>query len=116
SPEVAEYAAFMGALPALLLPLPDPGEVLIDGIALPFVNQIDQPASTQPVPSGVSLDSLGDWIVTAQSSPGPAPEGYLVAAKAGPQGGLTADEVTRIIDQSMTVANQTRGIIRLPLA
>jgi uncharacterized protein GlcG (DUF336 family) len=115
SPEVAEYGAFIGTLPTLPLPLPDPGEVLVDGIALPFVNQTDQPAGTQPVPAGTPLESLGDWIVEPQSSVGPAPEGHLIEPKAGPIGGLSKDDVIRIINNALATADQTRAIIRLPL-
>ena len=115
SPAVAEYAAFMGSSqPGFLPPPPDPGVVFIDGIALPFVNQTVQPDGTQPATIGV-LENAGTWVVGPLSSPGPAPEGYLVAPRAGPLGGLSAGEVQSIIQNSIATANQTRAIIRLPL-
>jgi uncharacterized protein GlcG (DUF336 family) len=43
----------------------------------------------------------------------PVPEGWLVTPHAG--GGLTADDVTRIIQQGIDQANATRAAIRLPL-
>jgi uncharacterized protein GlcG (DUF336 family) len=122
SPGVAEYSALVGSRDAGFLPLPppDPGVVFIDGIALPFVDQTSQPEGTQPVAGGANLDdtglaALGQFIVAPLDSPGPAPEGDLVAPMGGPLGGLTAGEVRSIIDQSVALANQTRGNIRLPL-
>jgi uncharacterized protein GlcG (DUF336 family) len=41
------------------------------------------------------------------------PEGWLVLPHAG--GGLTADDVTRIVDQGIAQAERTRAAIRLPL-
>ena len=115
SPAAAEYAAFMGSSQSgLLPPPPDPGVVFIDGIALPFVNQTVQPDGTQPATIGV-LEDTGTWVVGPLSSPGPAPEGYLVAPRAGTLGGLSAGEVQSIIQNSIATANQTRAIIRLPL-
>ena len=52
SPAIAEFAAFSGAMNSGLLPtasqLPPPGVVIINGIALPFVNQTTQPLGTSP--------------------------------------------------------------------
>lgn len=119
APAVTEYAAFIASRDAGFLPLPpaDPGVVFIDGIALPFVEQTTQPDGTLPVAGGANLDdaALGQFIVAPVASPGPAPEGDLVAPKAGPLGGLTASDVRGILDRSIALANQTRGIIRLPL-
>jgi uncharacterized protein GlcG (DUF336 family) len=94
--------------------------VFIDGIALPYVDQTTQPDGTQPVAGGANLDdttlaALGQFIVAPLDSPGPAPEGDLVAPVTGPLGGLTADDVRSIIDQSVALANKTRANIRLPL-
>ena len=112
SPEVAEFA---GVSTLREIVLPDPGVVIIDGIALPFANQTTPPEGTSPVPAGTALESLGEFIVEPKASPGPAPEGYLVAPRAGPLGGLTEAEVRRIVDNALVTADQTRGIIRLPL-
>lgn len=107
-PEIAEFAAFSGAAGAGFGPTPAaPGVVFIDGIALPFVNQTTQPPGTGP-------GSLaGDFIIGPQDSPGPAPEGDLVEPREGPAGGLTREEVRRIIDAAIATANQTRAVIRL---
>ena len=109
-PDVAEFAAFTaaGGLP-LLLTVPPPGAVLIDGIALPFVAQTTQPAGT----STGAAD--GAYVLGPMASPGPVPEGDLVAVHVGPVGGLTAAEVQTIVDQAVATANQTRAVIRLPL-
>ena len=108
--DVAEYAAFTAAGgPPLLLTVPPPGAVLIDGITLPFVAQITQPAGT----STGTAD--GAYVLGPMASPGPVPEGDLVVAHDGPIGGLTAAEVQKIVDQAVATANQTRAVIRLPL-
>jgi uncharacterized protein GlcG (DUF336 family) len=108
--DVAEFAAFTAAGgPPLLLTVPPPGAVLIDGITLPFVAQTTQPAGT----STGTAD--GAYILGPRASPGPVPEGDLVAAHDGPIGGLTAAEVQKIVDQAVATANQTRAVIRLPL-
>jgi uncharacterized protein GlcG (DUF336 family) len=109
-PDVAEFAAFTAAGgPPLLLTVPPPGAVLIDGITLPFVAQITQPAGT----STGTAD--GGYVLGPTASPGPVPEGDLVTVHDGPLGGLTAAEVQKIVDQAVATANQTRAVIRLPL-
>jgi len=108
--DVAEFAALAGAGgPGILKTVPPPGAVLIDGIALPFVSQLTQPAGT----SSGTLD--GSYVMAPTKSPGPVPEGDLVIAHDGPPGGLTATEVQTIVDQAVATANQTRAVIRLPL-
>ncbi len=109
---VAEYAALVGGGLAPVPELPFPGRVLVDGIELPFANQETQPDGTLPVKG--SLESTGEFVVQPKSSPGPAPELYLVAPKAGPKGGLSKDDVTRIIENAIATADKTRAIIRLP--
>jgi uncharacterized protein GlcG (DUF336 family) len=109
SPEVAEFAAFSAALGAHLLPalpLPPPGFVVIDGIALPFVNQTTIPPGVNP---GVFT---GSFVVGPMASPGPVPEGDLIQVHAGIS--LTQSEVQGIVDQAIATANQTRAVIRLP--
>jgi uncharacterized protein GlcG (DUF336 family) len=107
-PNVAEFAAFSGEAgfgPVVA----DPGVVIIDGIALPFVNQTTLPAGFGPGTSD------GDYVVGPLDSPGPAPEGDLVSPRAGPVGGLTSDEVRHIVDATIAQGNRTRAVIRLPL-
>jgi len=112
SPDVAEFAALSGAVGAgfgVPQPLPFPGEVIIDGVAVPFVNQTTMPA-------GYAAGSAdGMYVRGPFGSPAPPPEGDLVAPHAGPLGGLTQDEVESIVNAAVAEANLTRAIIRLPL-
>ncbi|HYL37574.1 MAG TPA: heme-binding protein [Bryobacteraceae bacterium] len=107
---VAEFAAFSGAVGAGFGPAPaPPGVVIIDGIALPFVNQTTMPAGYGP---GIAD---GSYILGPLDAPGPAPEGDLVAPHDGPIGGLTHDDVRAIVDAAVAGGNITRAVIRLPL-
>jgi uncharacterized protein GlcG (DUF336 family) len=121
-PDTAEYVAFAAAgmigmsgpstatdsvgFPAF----PAPGIVSINGITLPFVNQ------TTP-PSGVTSGTFNaaNFTVGPVASAGVPPEGALIAASNGPVGGLTAAEVTQIINGAVATANLTRAQIRLPI-
>jgi uncharacterized protein GlcG (DUF336 family) len=109
TPAIQEFAAAVPAIttPFTVNPAP-PGVVIIGGIALPFVLQTTQPPGT----SAGSLD--GDYLVPPQGSPARAPEGDLIDIHGG-TGGLTADDVQKIINQSIAAANSIRGVIRLPL-
>ena len=115
-PLTAEYAAFtamqinVDGVGLDLATLPPPGEVVIDGIALPFVNQTTAPASTTP-----GTFNAANFTVGPVASPGDAPDGYLIPPTAGPIGGLTAAQVTGIITNAIDTANVTRALIRLPL-
>ena len=109
--ELAEYAAFMGSAGAGFAPttIPAPAVVFIDGIALPFVDNTT-------APGGIGLGVVaGSYLVEPKDAPGPAPEGDLVIPRAGPLGGLTAQEVRQIIDRAIAASNETRAVIRLPL-
>src|SRR5580704_10401805 len=121
-PDTAEYVAFAAAgMIAMSGPsaatdgvgfpaFPAPGIVSINGITLPFVNQ------TTP-PSGVSSGTFNsaNFMVMPKASAGVPPEGALIAAADGPVGGLTAAQVTQIINSAVTTANLTRAQIRLPI-
>lgn len=107
---ISEFAAFSGVSDAGFLPVaPPPGAVFIDGIALPFVSQTTMPA-------GVSAGTAtGTYIVGPTASVGPAPEGFIVEPAAGPLGGLSVSDVNTIVTNAINTANQTRGIIRIPI-
>jgi uncharacterized protein GlcG (DUF336 family) len=112
-PELAEYAAFTGSAGAGFLDpsaIPAPGVVYVDGIALPFVNQTT-------APNGIAMGTFDpvNYLITPRDAPKPAPEGDLILPRAGPLGGLTQADVRKIIDDAVAAANQTRGVIRLPL-
>ena len=59
----------------------------------------------------VPVDAKGDTNLGGQ----PAPVGWLVLPHDAPGGGLTAADVTTIIQRGITAANNTRAAIRLPL-
>jgi len=107
-PNVAEFAAFSGEAgfgPVVA----DPGVVIINGIAVPFVNQTTLPAGYGPGTSD------GNYVVGPLDSPGPAPEGDLVAPQDGPLGGLTSVDVSGIVNAVVAEGNLTRAVIRLPI-
>ena len=109
-PNTAEFAAFSGAGGSGLAPPGPPysGVIFLGGIALPGVIQTTQPAGTSPG------SGAGMYIIPASDSPGPTPEGDLIAETAGPMGGLTKTEVQGIVAAAVSAANQTRAAIRLP--
>ena len=110
APEVAEFSAFAAATSNGFGPTPAaPGVVVINGVALPFVSQ-----TTPPAGIGAGMFT-GNFVVGPSASPGPPPEGMLVAPAAGPLGGLSASDVTQIINNAISTANTTRAVIRLPI-
>jgi uncharacterized protein GlcG (DUF336 family) len=115
---VAEYAALVGGTTQRggagdnFGPTPAaPGIVFIAGIALPFVNQTSLPAGFSAGP----VAGTGSFLAAPTNSQGQPPEGDLMAPAAGPLGGLSAAEVTQILDNAEATANTTRAAIRLPL-
>ncbi len=120
-PNAAEFAAVSGSAGFGPIVAP-PGVVFIDGIALPFVNQTTIPSGFGPgsahggylcIPDASSKSAR--CIMGPQGSPGPAPEGDLIAPHAGSVGGLTKDEVVQIVANTVAEGNKTRAVIRLPL-
>jgi uncharacterized protein GlcG (DUF336 family) len=115
---VAEYAAFAGATTQRggpgdsFGPMPAaPGVVFVGGIALPFVDQTSRPAGFSAGP----VAGTGSYVVAPSNSQGQPPEGDLIATAAGPLGGLSAADVTQILNNAEATANTTRAAIRLPL-
>jgi uncharacterized protein GlcG (DUF336 family) len=115
---VAEYAALAGATTQRSAagdnfgPTPAaPGVVFIGGIALPFVNQTSLPAGFSAGP----VAGTGSFLVAPANSQGQPPEGDLIPPAAGPLGGLSAADVTQILNNAESTANTTRAAIRLPL-
>ncbi|MGA6985280.1 MAG: heme-binding protein [Terriglobales bacterium] len=111
SSEIAEYAAYSGAMNSGLLPtiaqLPPPGVVIIGGIALPFVNQTTQPAGTSPGP----FAGAGSYEISPTAGTLP-PQGYLVGPNAGTA--LSQSDVNGIIMNAIATASITRAVVRLP--
>src|SRR5258706_1638872 len=102
------------------LQIPDPGVVIVDGIALPFVsteNLNTALAGKQPAgfSSGAGSFASGKYVVDPIASQGGAPDGYLVGPNPGPLGGLTVADVDKIVQAALAMARQTRAIIRVPL-
>jgi uncharacterized protein GlcG (DUF336 family) len=110
SSDVAEYAAYSGAVGAGFGANPAaPGVVVINGIALPFVNQTTAPAGVTSGPFN------GSYSIGPAASPGSPPEGYLVGPLASAYGGLSKDDVRSIVTQAASTAGITRAVIRLPI-
>jgi uncharacterized protein GlcG (DUF336 family) len=116
-PLTAEYAAFTatemtGSDGAVFGPVvPPPGQVVIDGVALPFVDQTTPPAGT--VPGTFSATHYMPMHMPSNSI-GQPPSGFLIPAMDG-VGGLTAAQVTTIINNAVSTAMVTRALIRLPI-
>jgi len=114
---VAEYAALAGGTSQRgagnsFGPTPaPPGVVFIGGIALPFVDQTSLPAGFSAGP----VAGTGSFFVAPTNSQGQPPEGDLIPPAAGPLGGLSAADVTGILNNAEATANTTRAAIRLPL-
>jgi uncharacterized protein GlcG (DUF336 family) len=115
---VAEYAAFAGSKAArsgpadTFGPMPAaPGVVFMGGIALPFVDQTSRPPGFSAGPAA----GTGSYVVAPSNSQGQPPEGDLIAPAAGSLGGLSALDVTQILNNVEATANTTRAAIRLPL-
>ncbi len=107
---VAEFAAFQAVAGLGMLPDLDalaPGVVFIDGVRLPFVEQLEPPAG---VASPGPPVAPGD--VFAVQDGRCVPDGDLVGARAG--SALSRAEVERIVRQAVAGAGRTRAVIRLP--
>jgi len=113
---VAEFVAFTAArvnVDGIFLDpgkLPPPGEVVIDGVALPFVDQ-----TVAPVGVVAGTFNPANFSVGPVASLGAPPDGDLIAPTIGTVGGLTVGDVTQIIGNAVATANKTRALIRLPL-
>jgi uncharacterized protein GlcG (DUF336 family) len=106
----AEYAAYAGTVLNGFAPIvPLPGEVIINGIALPFVAQTTIPAGESPGAADGSYE-----LAPPQTFPGPTPVGDLIAETGSTQGGLTLAQIQTIVQNTIATANLTRAVIRLP--
>ena len=111
SADVAEFAAVSAAssngFSLAPVPTPAPGEVFLDGVALPIVTQTTAPAK-------IGAGTFSGSYVIPPSAGIATPEGDLMTPLAGAVGGLTAAEVAQILGNAETTANLTRAAIRLP--
>lgn len=116
--EIAEYAGFTATFGGKfgLSPLPPPGEVLVGGIALPFVRQMTIPAGLSA--GDPATFDKANYVVSPllPSSPVAAavPEKDLIPQTAGTLGGLTLAQVNQIVQNTVATGNMTRAAIRLP--
>jgi len=107
-----EGAAIETVLAAGLSPLPDVGlpardvVVFIDGIRLPFVENLAPPPGFGPGDPHIGS------VVLGPKAGGCVAHGYLVGPHAGSE--LSAAEVDRLVQQARGVAQRTRAFIRLP--
>jgi uncharacterized protein GlcG (DUF336 family) len=109
----AEFAALAALAAAGFLPDPaPPGQVFIDGIRLPFVEQVERPRGTPPGAPAAGPLAFGPHHGAC------APDGDLVlprdppAASGGP---LTAADAAAVVAQAVAAAGRTRAVIRLPI-
>jgi uncharacterized protein GlcG (DUF336 family) len=127
----SEFAALSGILGAagagittaiaFPSPLPAPGAVFLDGLRLPFLSNCTSVACVMAfanrTPPGAMGGSASGLTTILEPRGGiQAPEGYIIGPRASATaGGLTAADVTRLVDQAVQKANLTRAQIRLPL-
>jgi uncharacterized protein GlcG (DUF336 family) len=127
SEDRAEFAAYRAAfgVPGLSAlpfnPIPAPGGVFVDGIRLPFfaactsVSCVEQSLTQRPAGSAAGTYSTAQEIFAPRAGVVDG-SGYLFPARASTvAGGLTAADVTKMIDQAVARAAVTRAQIRLPL-
>lgn len=124
-PRLAEFMAVSGVFgggfaPVPAYPLPEPGNVFIDGIRLPFLGPDQRLRFKGAAPAGLVQPegtSPGTSAGTYSLSPAVlsrcADNGYL----AGPAGGgaLTQAQVGAVVQRAVAAAKKTRAAIRLPL-
>ena len=113
SPDLAEFAAFVGSVPdARFGPRPaDPGVIVLEGIQLPFVVQTSRPAGSGP---GTITGST--FVIGPLDSPrmtAGVPDGWLIGPVASND--LSQADVMAIVSQAVAQADVTRAAIRLPL-
>jgi len=138
-PQLDEFAAVTGIfgplnaglapiVPLPSYPLPQPQNVFIDGIRLPFIgpdqkllfNSDGLPIGLQPLPGsspGTQAGFTDGTFVYGPFNGGCAPNGYLAGpyASAFP-GGLTAAQVDQIVQRAVIASKRTRAQVRLPLS
>jgi uncharacterized protein GlcG (DUF336 family) len=108
-PATVEFVGVSGTVANGFAPVVSPpGVIFLNGFALPFVLQTTRPAGE----AAGAVD--GSYELPPQPSPGPAPEGDLIAETGSTQGGLTLAQVQNIVQNAIATANLTRAALRLP--
>lgn len=137
--QLGEFAAVTGVfgplnaglapiVPLPNYPLPQPQNVFIDGIRLPFIgpdqklkfNSDGLPIGLQPLTGtspGTAAGFTDGTFVYGPFNGGCPPSGYLAGpyASAFP-GGLTAAAVDAVVQRAVTASKRTRAQVRLPLS
>jgi uncharacterized protein GlcG (DUF336 family) len=126
SADFAEFAAVTGAfaapgiIPLPSYPLPEPQNVYIEGIRLPFLGanqKLRFNSNGLPIglerPQGTTPGVVNGTFLYGPYPGGCAPNGYLVGPRAGTL--LTSAEVDSIVQRSVQVSKRTRAGVRLPL-
>jgi uncharacterized protein GlcG (DUF336 family) len=130
-PQRAELASVTGAfgsaatgiVPVPFYPLPEPGNVFIDGIRLPFLGpDLKLTFNADGLPNGVRRlgdtapgQDNGTFVIAARDG-GCAPNGYLVGPLASASGSLGVAAVDEIVQRAVAQSKRTRAAIRLPLS
>ena len=117
-PDVNEFAAVSGAFagfaPVPRFPLPEPGNVYIDGIRLPLLGNYAKVTATGIArPHGIEPGVANGTFIIAPLDGGCASNGYLVGPVAGSK--LTKNDVDAVVQRAIAAAKKTRAAIRLPL-
>jgi uncharacterized protein GlcG (DUF336 family) len=117
-PDVDEYAAVSGVFGALSpvpqFPLPEPGNVYIDGIRLPFLSPNARLTATGlERPDGITAGVANGAYVVGPIDGGCASNEYIVGPNAGSK--LSQSEVDAIVQRAISASKRTRAAIRLPL-
>jgi uncharacterized protein GlcG (DUF336 family) len=127
-PQLAEFAAVTGAfgaagiVPVPAYPLPEPGNVFIDGIRLPFLGPDQRlrfdssggPVGLEPPAGTQAGTAAGAYVPGFTTLPGRCADNeYLAGPRAGSL--LAQTQVDAVVQRAIAAAKRTRGIIRLPL-
>ena len=123
-PDIDEFAAVSGAFagfaPVPQYPLPDPGNVSIDGIRLPLLaHDAKLTVDANGAPTGIERrDDIEPGAANGAFIIGPLDGGCAAnAAIVGPLAGskLSKSDVDAVVQRGVAAAKKTRAAIRLPL-
>jgi len=111
---VGEFAAFTGSIPGPGFgPTPkDPGVIFLDGVALPFVQNVIPPPGVGP---GIFNGVFDLGPIDSPNGAAGVPKGYLIGPTTSADGKLTAAMVDTAVSRGVDEARRTRAAIRLPL-
>jgi len=109
-PDAAEFSVFSAVSGTpFVSEFPAPGALFVSGFRLPYIDRTARPAGTRIDTSPVDP---ANYVIAPRAGE-PVPESYLISPHAGST--LTADEVSKIVDNAVARASRTRAQLRLPL-